>query len=64
RGARFITGSRHNRDADAASPAWHGSAPGPFVQRLRFAVTCLHHGRRFALVHATGEKHRRSVRAD
>ncbi|MEB5483836.1 hypothetical protein QMA80_18085, partial [Burkholderia pseudomallei] len=40
------------------------SAPGPFVQRLRFTVTCLHHGRRFALVHATGEKHRRSVLAD
>ncbi|MDI6018496.1 hypothetical protein QLQ97_14745, partial [Burkholderia pseudomallei] len=50
------------------------SAPRPFLahrfgaetlaQRLRFTVTCLHHGRRFALVHATGEKHRRSVLAD
>lgn len=40
RGARFITGSRHNRDADAASPAWHGSAPSLKIRWTRYSF-CL-----------------------
>ncbi|WP_218644187.1 hypothetical protein, partial [Burkholderia pseudomallei] len=49
---------------EAHWPYRRGQVTETLAQRLRFTVACLHHGRRFALVHATGEKHRRSVRAD